>query len=75
MKASKPAAGMCSRCGRGARIADMKTSTRGSMEKAPHHRHNRFKWSTNEFQNRLSSLRGTRGHAYERGMSIWLATR
>ncbi|KAG2309840.1 hypothetical protein Bca4012_084749 [Brassica carinata] len=28
MKASKPAAGMCSRCGRGARIADMKTSTR-----------------------------------------------
>ncbi|CAN8269296.1 unnamed protein product [Cochlearia groenlandica] len=28
MKASKPAAGTCSRCGHGARVADMKTSTR-----------------------------------------------
>ncbi|CAN6453414.1 unnamed protein product [Victoria cruziana] len=28
MKSSKPAAGSCSRCGAGARVADMKTSTR-----------------------------------------------
>ncbi|AEE75689.1 hypothetical protein AtNW77_Chr3g0172291 [Arabidopsis thaliana] len=28
VKGSKPAAGTCSRCGRGARVADMKTSTR-----------------------------------------------